>query len=1129
MADQNPYETLDPQKQQNPYEQIDPAKPAEPDVSITLGQRAIDLARGVVGGARDAVQMHIDTAAALPSPLTLAERGVRAITGTSVPGGEEIFASPEITAPQFSEAEQNITVAGEITRQATKFIIGMAGAGKAALALPGVAKLAARGVAGRLGVQAIQGAAADLATADPYAARVSDLIESVPSLENPVTGYLASDPTDSFAEAKLKTALEGTIIGGLVGGVFEGLKATKAAFTLRAAGKVKEADAVMAKAAAQAEESLVSGGGKPIEPALPTVTVDAMGEAVTKVVDKNAFVQKMAFTGTDDVLQGTLNYTKLDTTDSVKGLISTLVATAKRDLPDLAGSVQTQRETVQLAQILGRDPSDLVTSLAGLRFDSEDMAAHLVAGKGLIRRVAADLYPLAERIGNNIASGEDRVLFAHMTDVLASTMDHVAGIQTAAARATAAGRIRIGADITSGNLSDLLERVGGNEQIIKLAQKLRMAQGDAAGTIAAMKTSFAQKATDVMNFVWINGVLGGIKTSIVNVTTTGMNSLLMPGYRMVGGIVQEIGGSAGGREQFMKGWMQYRTLRHTLLDSLDYASRAWKANSSILDPTSMQAEGLGKMHPIADLASGEWTKWLAKGLENLIGAPGRFLTTQDEFFKQISYRSHVMADAYVDGMAQGRAGRSLLDYANLKVAQSFGDTGRALDKTALGAAKAATFTQDLAAAHWIGTKTVGEVASSAAASHPFIKGFMLPFTKVPTNLIRQTVDMTPGLAFIRKQVVEDIKAGGERGAMALGKQGIGLGLIGAAGMLAYEGRLTGSGPSDPQLRAQLGADWQPYSVWISTNADGTRNYLSLARLDPFGTFFSLIGDFAERGAHMDDLTKADIAEKLLLGVMKNIASKTYLRGLADAATVLGGQDERKVETWLRQRAASFVPGYVSVLKGDDGLKDAQSMMDAVKAKLPFFSQSVPYKRDNFGEKVQPPMGYPWSSINPFTLFRTSDDPARLALADLARTDSEARFSLPKPVIAGTQAHGIDLRAVLAPNGQSAYDRLMELHGTLELNGKTLHESMNELVTSPAYLQARERMGQGSAVYRGSLAVQLVRQRFDMYERVAMQKVYEEYPGLREAVIGFKVSSKVSKVDPKSPAVQPLDQLKQLTK
>lgn len=88
-----------------------------------------------------------------------------------------------------------------------QFVTGMVGAGKF---IKG----------GSLLVNVVRGAAAGSVAFDPQEERLSNLLEDYPALSNPVSTYLAADPSDSDAEGRFKSALEGIGMDLALSGVF---------------------------------------------------------------------------------------------------------------------------------------------------------------------------------------------------------------------------------------------------------------------------------------------------------------------------------------------------------------------------------------------------------------------------------------------------------------------------------------------------------------------------------------------------------------------------------------------------------------------------------------------------------------------------------------------------------------------------------------------------------------------------------------------------------------------------------------------------------------------------------------------------------------------------------------------
>ena len=65
----------------------------------------------------------------------------------------------------------------------------------------------------RVGKEALRGGVAEQFAFNPEEERLSNLIQSIPSLQNPVSEFLAADPDDSQAKQRLKMAIEGSGLG----------------------------------------------------------------------------------------------------------------------------------------------------------------------------------------------------------------------------------------------------------------------------------------------------------------------------------------------------------------------------------------------------------------------------------------------------------------------------------------------------------------------------------------------------------------------------------------------------------------------------------------------------------------------------------------------------------------------------------------------------------------------------------------------------------------------------------------------------------------------------------------------------------------------------------------------------
>ncbi|MBP2315900.1 hypothetical protein [Azospirillum soli] len=392
-----------------------------------------------------------------------------------------------------------------------------------------------------------------------------------------------------------------------------------------------------------------------------------------------------------------------------------------------------------------------------------------------------------------------------------------------------------------------------------------------------------------------------------------------------------------------------------------------------------------------------------------------------------------------------------------RLAAAFDGDGKAADKVALQYAPEVTFTQDLKADTWYGGPTLSEVLQDNVVKVPYLRA-VLPFIRSPTNVARFVWDRSP-LALTRRQFWTDIQAGGERACLATGRLILGAAAWVSAVDLAYSDRITGGGPQDRHQRAQLEATgWKPYSV-VVTHEDGTVEYVGYNRLDPFGMVLGLAADYAEVSSQLGKRETEEVAAAMVAAVAKNLSSQTYFQGLARTVEALAAPD-KPMGPYMGDFIASHVPAAVNSFREDDELREVRSVMDALMAKIPGYTTQLDPRRNVLGEplKVTKAWGPDW--LSPFAHSEWRQDGVADELARLAMVNF--RGFRPPP----TKLGNVDLTDIRRGNGereQSAYDRWMELTGTMRIGGKTVKEALEGLITSPTW----ETMTDGNENYDGS--------------------------------------------------------------
>ncbi len=1029
------------------------------------------------------------------------EQAGRGVYSTVKAGADAVgLDMPDLGEPLVGEAE---SVPAQIVRDVTQFGLGFVG---------GMNLLRVTGAAAKLAPFAKEIIASGLGTglvADPTAPRLANLIQKYPWLENPVAEYLQQDDTDGIAESKFKAALEDMMVTPAAMGLFKTVKALKSALKGDhiEAGKLADEIVQDSKGATDVaakgvdielpEVKVTPEDGtapvvKEVEEVFATEIKSPGGKTIFKLTqdEEHAFDAHLNYLVSNNHLEDVFNFPafeafnprRSDATADTQEVIAALSQYIKPKLDKLMyGEKQTHAEVKKFADLLQEDEKVLYARLQQAAEQMADLPALVTAAEGFTYSLAREARRLAIKNHMGAASAEEKAALALTEQRLTDVFGMTRAISKGAARTTSAGRITVGE-------SDLNELT-----------KLLALTKDEKEVLGVLKPkSLMGKLIDAHNEVWINGILSGVKTHVVNLTSASVNTLLTPFNQVVGGVITR------NADEVREGFALYRGLYRHIFDSLEMAGRAFKAEHAVLDPGKSTDEAMEKAISGKNFESlGRFADWLGVAAR----IPGRFLKAEDEFFKQMNYRAKVEARAAREAaglVADGKLDpKKLVDYTDgtktIKVSEveafirekfksAFSPDQIGLNKDAIEYSREITFTQDLNAIStydWFGNP--GARIQAFASGHPWLRGAVLPFIKVPTNLMRAVGDLTPPIAALKKEGM-DILTGANvdptKRAMFAGRLATGSMLWSAATMLALQGRITGAAYGDKDMRnRQMESGWQPYS-FVFEGENGKKEYVSFQRLDPFGTFFGLAADWAYIAQHVDADSGHNWATMASLALAKNIASKSYLQGIVEWAGMLGGgyTAEEQVKRMVQMRAASYVPNYMNLYTGNDELKEIRSITDAMMAKIPGLSSQVEAKRDYFGEKRVAPMGYPWNAIDPFPVSEEKDA-VRKELARLSRSQSEARFTMPD-----TKMGNVDLTQVRNAAGQTAYDRWTEKIGQVEIGGKTFHQKLEEVIGSFRYQEGTD----GTSAYHNGNRIVMIKNWQEKYREKALRETLKEF-------------------------------------
>lgn len=891
----------------------------------------------------------------------------------------------------------------------------------------------------------------------------------------------------------------------------------------------------------------VSSDGKTIDPnkasgtAPPGEQPKPVANSMPKLSDEDvkgvndAIRSRFTVGGEDMTLTGQdFNFDRLNGPEDVKATINAMSATIEDVINKAKGGnadgVRTwqnvQRNADRLIEMAGADPEQFMAMVAKDAKSMQHIDARLHAYKIMLQSVVDDAANKASMA--LAATGPDAAKMAaasmHSTRVAVQLLAMVKSIETNVARAQGAQRIlkAFNPENTKGwdytNLAKELSDNGISDADKVLLQRIASFKGNPKGLRKFVEGgSVVRKAADVVNEYYVNALLSGFKTHIVNFISNTGNLVYQPIERAIAGALP---GGVGVRESARTALDEFYGMKLALLDTFKLAGKALYDGHGVLDPSQAKVD-LGSGHAIdarnfgltkdiydmkGDIVRTETTPVLSEmvnGVGTIVNLPSRLLVGQDEIFKQLAYRSYLFAKYAKEARLQGLAKpEEIADWAAQRMLKDFDANGVAKDKIGLQRAREVTFTQDL-------EYGFGKWLQEGSSKFPPMR-LVVPFVRTPTNIFRWTWQHTPGIGMLQRQMMDDIRAGGDRARLATAKQITGAAFYTIALGGVMSGMITGGGPSDPDQRRALEATgWKPYSIRINGK------YYSYDRGDPFFMPFGLVADLNEIAGHLKDGDVSQLAGGMTLAMAKNMSNKTYMQGITNVINAYGdavsGRSTTGLDSWAYRTVGAFVPSAVAQFKDDPDLHEVRSVMDAFRARLPWTSQSVPPVRNILGEKVQAPSFLGPDIVSPIGY---SEDKHDVVADELARLMGKEDKGLHRqwPRLDGTT---IDLRDFKLHTGQNAYDRIQELAGTIKgPGGKTLRQTLRALFESDIY---KNKMTDGDSTVSGSRmdAVQRIIQAYRSTSRAQLLKENPELVDLLKKEIQRNGLTKVAGPQPKN--------------
>lgn len=336
---------------------------------------------------------------------------------------------------------------------------------------------------------------------------------------------------------------------------------------------------------------------------------------------------------------------------------------------------------------------------------------------------------------------------------------------------------------------------------------------------------------------------------------------------------------------------------------------------------------------------------------------------------------------------------------------------------------------DEAAARYTFTAPLGE---KGRAVNNMVKKWHLelfiPFVSTPGNIFKELTKLTPA-APILSEWREQVAKGGADADRAVAAVVVGSALAWAVKNAASDGSISGAGDPDPnKKRVDLASGWQPYSFKIDCT------WYNYQRFAPIGTLMGMAADIAEVEKHMTP-EESDKAVKMLAVAFSNAVTKqTFMQGMATVTDALAEPD-RFGPRLAQSLTASLVPGFIAeqAAMHDPYVREINSIVDAVKNRIPGVRESLPPGIDVFGESIQSKERL--GVVSPVTTTRDTEDKVRAEASRLRISVAKTPKDIILPAAGDRQLGKVDLTH-------------KQQHRFAQVAGKMAHQQMTELVNSP---------------------------------------------------------------------------------
>ena len=649
-----------------------------------------------------------------------------------------------------------------------------------------------------------------------------------------------------------------------------------------------------------------------------------------------------------------INLDRLNTPTDVQNMIFQIAQIYNEFQAARRGTV-TWDQTAKEASKLGLTVEQVSSRHVGETYN----AAQILAARNMQVASAEYLHYIAVKMKQTGAPA-DRLEAQRAYQQHLGIMEQVAGATTEAARALNIHRklTEEGYGQRAEIIKSIIQETGGETRFDQVMDHISSLTSEQISTFIEK----AKKATtlEMIREAWYMALLSNPVTQGVNVGSNALVATLTVPEHFMAGLIGKL---HGGEKVYLR--ETYARAFGILMGSkvgLHAAVNTW-ASEEPSDLSTKLEYARRRSLPSLMLRRGKTKKKIA-GIpipftgEIEIGgkqvrAPGRALLAGDELFKGIGYVQKVYELAMRDGIQNNKRGRALTQHIEDFIRPE--NLPEWAHKEAKEAARFQTFTNALG--------TAGQQVMALRETLGPVGWGSAPFIRTPVNIFKFTIKRTP-LVLIstmagKGEVSKQIRKGGAERDIALGRIAFGSSVAALVASYGLSGEdednpfITGGGNTldRNEWNAKYAQGWRPYSIrWGD-------KYISYAAYEPVGSLIGLSVDIGVIFSEIPEIATQDEWERVgslvTMAFVKNLTSKTYMRSLREIIRAIDDPDRYGTRFFTRL-AATVIPAVIAqrARQGDPFQREATTMLDEFKARIPGLRETIPTRLDIFGNEMK---------------------------------------------------------------------------------------------------------------------------------------------------------------------------------